>query len=166
MVKIKKQSYVVKVQEDHLEKAVNATPDVKGSFHRGLGALSASDKTKIHVPDTSKLTGSLDIDSTTKNLYPEDNRWDYAIEYDNETFFIEIHPGSTGEVSKVIAKLSWLKEWLKTKAPEINNIKAKNKAAYHWVYTNKYSILPNSKYALMLSKNGIKPTKVWDYDKI
>lgn len=166
MAKIKKNTYQTKVQEGHLEKAVNATPDVNGHFHKGLGALNANDKNKISVPDTSKLTGSLDIDTTTRNLYPEETRWDYAIEYNNETFFIEIHPGSTGEVTKVISKLNWLKNWLKTKAPEINNIKAVSKPAYHWVYTNKYSILPSSKYALILSKHGIKPIKVWEYDKI
>lgn len=54
MAKIKKNTFQATVQESHLEKAVNATPDVNGHFHKGLGALKANDKDKISVPDTSK----------------------------------------------------------------------------------------------------------------
>lgn len=166
MAKNKKKVFQTSIQTSLLEKAIEQTPDVKGHFCKGLGALNSAAKTKISVPDTTKLTGSLDIDKATKDKYPEDNRWDYAVEYDNETFFIEVHPGSTGEVTKVIAKLNWLKNWLKEKAPEIRILKPADKRAFYWLYTNNFSILPNSKYALMLSSNGIKPTKNWDYKEI
>lgn len=33
-------------------------------------------------------------------------------------------------------------------------------------HLEKAVILPSSKYALILSKHGIKPVKVWEYDKI
>ena len=93
-------------------------------------------------------------------------RWDYAVEYDKETFFIEIHPGSTSEIQTVIAKLDWLKHWLKEKAPEIDALKPKDKQPYHWVFTNKFAILPNSRYARLLSLHGIIPTKQWDYSRL
>ena len=135
--------------------AVEETADVKGRFDTGLQALRKADRYKIVVSDTRKLTGSVDIDSSTKDKYPEANRWDYAIEYGGETFFVEVHPGSTGEVKTVIAKLDWLKQWLKNAAPAIDALKSKNKSAYHWVYTKDSAILPNSKYAKMLSINGL-----------
>ena len=144
-----------------LKAAIEKTEDVKGQFKEGLGAIKKSEKKKIVVPDTRKLTGSLDIDTSTKEKYPQDNRWDYAVEYNNETFFIEVHPGSTSEVPTIIAKLGWLKKWLKEKAPAINALKPKNKQPYHWVYTNKFAILPNSKYARQLAQLNILPVKQW-----
>jgi hypothetical protein len=32
-------------------------------------------------------------------------------------YWLEIHPASDGEVKVVLAKLEWLKNWLRTKAP-------------------------------------------------
>lgn len=149
-----------------LKVAVEQTADVKGNFHTGLNAVRSTERQKIVVPDTRKISGSLDIDTSTQAKYPEDNRWDYAIEYDQETFFIEVHPGSTSDVSTVLAKLEWLKKWLKNEAPEINKLKPKNKKPYHWIYTNKYAILPNSKYAKQLAQKNLLPVKQWDYSSI
>ncbi|MBP3227718.1 MAG: hypothetical protein J6M53_02915 [Bacteroidaceae bacterium] len=146
-----------------LKVAIDQTEDVKGQFKAGLGAIKGNEKQKFVVPDTRKITGSLDIDSSTKNKYPQDNRWDYAVEYNQETFFIEIHPGSTNEISTVLAKLNWLKIWLRKKAPAINALKPKDKQPYHWVYTNKFAILPNSKYARQLAQAHLRPVKQWEY---
>ncbi len=142
--------------------AVEKTPDVKGGFKVGLQALKKSDRQKISANDARKVTGSIDIDFLTKEKYPDENRWDYAIEYEGETFFIEVHHASTSAVDKVIAKLHWLKQWLKNAAPDIDALKPKDKCAYHWVYTNEFAILPNSKYAKKLSMNGLGlPKKQW-----
>ena len=149
-----------------LKDAVDKTEDVKGNFKTGIGALKNSDKAKILVPESRKLTGSLDIDSSTKNIYPNKNRWDYAIEYDGETFFIEIHPGETSEVPVVINKLNWLKNWLKEKAPNINAIKATSKPPFYWIFTSRFNILPTSKYYKQLSTTGLKPVRMWDFSKI
>ena len=99
-----------------LKTAVEHTDDVKGNFKAGLGAIKNNERQKFVLPDPRLIGGSLDIDSSTKTLYPDAFRWDYAVEYDKETFFIEIHPGSTSEIQTVIAKLDWLKHWLKEKA--------------------------------------------------
>ena len=141
-----KNNATTQTPESLLKTAVDKTEDVKGQFKAGLGAIKGSEKQKIVVPDTRKITGSLDIDASTASKYPKANRWDYAVEYNKETFFIEVHPGSTSEIPTVIAKLAWLKQWLKEQAPEIGALKPKNKQPYYWVYTNKFAILPNSKY--------------------
>ena len=149
-----------------LETAVDKTDDIKGQFKAGLGAIKGNEKQKFVVPDTRKITGSLDIDTSTKEKYPLENRWDYAVEYDKETFFIEVHPGSTSEIPTVLAKLNWLKKWLKEKAPAINALKPKSKQPYHWVYTNKFAILPNSKYARQLAQLNLTPVKQWNYSAL
>ena len=153
-------------QKSLLKAAVDTTDDVKGQFKTGLGAIKGNEKQKFVVPDTRKITGSLNIDTSTEEKYPLENRWDYAVEYDGETFFIEVHPGSTSEISIVLAKLDWLKMWLKEKAPAINALKPKDKQPFHWVYTNKFAILPNSKYAKRLAQVNMMPVKQWDYSKL
>jgi hypothetical protein len=149
-----------------LEAAVEQTEDVRGNFKVGFGAIKNNERQKFVVPNPRLIGGSLDIDSSTKTKYPDDFRWDYAVEYNNETFFIEVHPGSTTEIQTVIAKLNWLKQWLKEKAPEIDALKPKDKRPYHWIFTSKFAILPNSRYAKLLSSYGIIPTKQWDYSKL
>ncbi len=149
-----------------LKVAVCKTEDVKDGYRTGLNALRGDDKPKILVPNTRKIGGSLDIDTSTESKYPNENRWDYAVEYDKETFFIEVHPASTSEVTVVLAKLSWLKQWLRTSAPEIDKLRPETKRAYHWVFTGRNTILPNSSQARRLSQNGIKPVKCWDYSQL
>lgn len=150
-----------KIKASVLETAVELTPDVAGSCQAGLSALGAY-SAKIVVPDTRNIGGSVNIDSATKELYPMDSRWDYALEYDCEVFFIEVHPGSTSEVDTVLKKLDWLKSWLQNKAPEINRVKTKNKQAYHWIYTGSFSILKTSRHYKLLSQKGLIPKRQWD----
>lgn len=159
-------SKVVEIAQTPLEKAADKTPDVKGYFRKGLSAVKGSEREKFVFPDTRRLTGSIDIDSATKEIYPEDNRWDYAVEYADETFFIEVHPCSTSDVGTVIKKVRWLKSWLKTKAPDIDILKPKDKPAYHWIATGGVAITKGSKYERMLALNNIQIARQWDYSKI
>jgi len=165
---MKKKSNTTNMQipESLLKVAVEQTDDVKGNFQIGLGAVHGNERQKIVVPDTRCILGSLDIDASTLTKYPQENRWDYAIEYNQEVFFIEIHPASTSDVSTVLAKLDWLKGWLKNKAPNISALKPKDKQPYHWVYTNKNAILPGSKYAKQLAQKNLFPVKQWDYSSL
>ncbi|MBQ8014022.1 MAG: hypothetical protein IJ257_06480 [Treponema sp.] len=153
-------------KEMTLEKAISKTPDVKGKFCKGLGAVKTSEKSKFVVSNTHLLSGSLDIDSATKFLFPNDNRWDYAVEYNKEVFFVEIHPCSTSEIQTVLHKLSWLKNWLKTRAPDISALKSTSRNPYIWVFTNRFDILPTSKTYRQLSLSGLKVARRWEYDKM
>ena len=60
-----------------LKEAVDKTDDVKGQFKAGLGAIKGNEKQKFVVPDTRKITGSLDIDTSTKEKYPLENPQEY-----------------------------------------------------------------------------------------
>lgn len=149
-----------------LKEAVDETPDVTGNHKKGLMALKGSDRELIIVPDTRKIGGSLDIDSTTKRLYPNAARWDYAVEYDGETFFIEVHPASTTKLDVMLSKLEWLKGWLKTEAPRIDALKAKSKHPYHWVHTGSSKIVKGSKQYKQLATHKLLPVKVWNYARL
>ena len=99
--------------------AVEQTAEVSAAYEPGLRALRRAEVGKVVASDGSRLDGSLNIDDAVAQLYPNENRWDYAIGYGQKVYFVEIHPAFTGEVPKMIAKLNWLKLWLKAKAPKI-----------------------------------------------
>ena len=130
--------------------AAEETPDVKDHCMAGLAALRGN-RAKVKASDSRKLRSSIDIDSAVKMKYPNESRWDYAVEYGDEVFFLEVHPGSTSNISEVMKKLSWLKQWLSTNAPKIEALKATSKSPYYWAYTNNFSVLKSSRqYKAML----------------
>ena len=114
-----------KTKANSFKKAVDNTPEIAKCYQSGLQALGSYSK-KIELKDTSLCSGSIDIDACTRTHYPEDNRWDYALCYNSKVYFVEVHSANTGEVSTVFKKLTWLKDWLNHKAPEINKLKAPN----------------------------------------
>lgn len=141
------------------QEAVKATKDIASCYQTGLKALGKySDKIKLKDP--KKCCGSVDIDSCVTKKYPQANRWDYAICYDGEVFFVEVHSANTGEVSTVLRKLQWLKDWLVSEAQEVYNLRTKSKTPYYWVQSNGNHILPNSKQARQAAINGLKPVAV------
>jgi hypothetical protein len=139
--------------------AVEETPEVSGCYCPGKGGILKKERNKVELTDSQKCGGSLFIDQCLSNqgLYPNDHRWDYAIDYCSEVFFIEVHTANTGEVGTVLNKLAWLKDWLNNKAPEINALKATTKTPFYWVQSKGYHILPNSRQERIVLQNGLKP---------
>ncbi|MDR0865987.1 MAG: hypothetical protein LBO74_13795 [Candidatus Symbiothrix sp.] len=125
------------------KEAVEITPEIVNGFQTGLTALGKH-KEKIAVSNTRLLEGSVDIDLTTKPLYPHENRWDYALAYDKKVYFVEVHPANTSEVDVVLKKLQWLKDWLKNKAPHISSLKAD--APYYWIQSSNFAIKTSPQY--------------------
>ena len=97
------------------KEAVEATPDVASGYQEGINAFGKY-ADKIIVPDPDKIDGSLDIDETTLKLYPDDNRWDYALCYDSEVFYIEVHSAITSEVSKNGQKIAMVENMVGNKS--------------------------------------------------
>lgn len=133
------------------KEAVRETPLLKEHLKLGLRALG-SNSSKIRPKDSQKCEGSVDIDSAVRDRYPNSSRWDYALGYDRKTHFVEVHTAKTDEVSSVLKKLQWLKDFLIQDAPDLN----KEPKAFHWVASGRVSILPNSHQARQLAKQGIK----------
>jgi len=141
------------------KQAVEATDEVQHCFMEGKLAILNKERSKVELTESRKCGGSLFIDDCliNQNKYPSENRWDYAIDYNGEVFFIEVHTASTSEVSTVLKKLAWLKDWLIHKAPEINSLRAKTKTPFYWVQSNGYHILPNSSQERLVIQKGLKP---------
>lgn len=157
----------MKRQEQNVKafkKAVEATVDIASGYRSGLQALGSYSE-KIQTLDKNKIVGgSVDIDATTQKLYPVDPRWDYAFDYGGEVFYVEIHPAFARDIQKIKEKLTWLKNWLETKAPAMQKMTA-DYCPYCWVYTGHYGIPSTASYNRQLAQLGMRPKRVWTYPK-
>ena len=133
--------------------AVESVPEIQAGFRNGLQALGANAKA-VKTEDTRKLEGSVDIDACTKALYPEDSRWDYAIGYDAEAYFLEVHPANTSNVDDMVKKAEWLTNWLKEKAPALKRMASSN--TFYWVPSGKYNILPHAPQSRRLAQKHVR----------
>ena len=136
------------------KQAVEVTPDIENGYKIGLSALGQYSN-KIKAANTRLLNGSVDIDTCTTAKYPNENRWDYVLAYSQKVYFVEVHSANTSQVSTVLRKLQWLKDWLNSCAPEINKLKAQQ--PYYWVMSNNNRILSGSTQARQISQAGLKP---------
>lgn len=143
-----------KTVDNQFKLAVEATPDIKTCHRPGLQALG-SHSNKISLGNNSQCNGSVEIDECVKGKYANSNRWDYCFGYNHEAYFIEVHSANTSEVSTMLNKLQWLKDWLNSSAPELYKMKAK--PPYYWIMTGKYNIQPNSPQARRIAQSGLRP---------
>jgi hypothetical protein len=141
------------------KEAVIATPDISSHYKIGLLALVGDHSKKVIVGNTSLIDGSVDIDNATSTLYPNDNRWDYVIGYDGKVYFIEVHTANTREVSTMINKLTWLKDWLVHKAPAINNLRNPKEQTFFWIQSSNCQIPKTSRQYRIAATNGILPVR-------
>ncbi|MEB3310822.1 MAG: hypothetical protein VKJ02_11365 [Snowella sp.] len=132
------------------ETAINNTPLLREHLERGLQALGKN-SSKVKSKDTQKCEGSVDIDRALALIYSQENRWDYAVGYDGTTHFIEVHPADTSEITTMEEKRRWLKDFLRDKAPELNE----EPKRFHWVATAGVNISKNSTYQRRLALLGI-----------
>lgn len=146
--------------------AIEQTPDVQGKAQAGIGAIKREYRVRIVVPDTRALLCSLDIDNAVKTLYPDANRWDYALEYNKEVFFLEFHPAETSAVSIMLKKLEWLKMWLRMKAPEIDALKSTSYNPYYWIGSGSFNIIKTSSQYRKLAEARLLPKKQWIYNTL
>ncbi len=149
----KKQSKAV--SKSQFQIAVEGTDEISTAYHNGIQAIKNCERDKIIAEDSQKIDGSVDIDNTVKHLYPNDNRWDYAVGYNGKVCYVEVHPAYTGEVEKIAQKLFWLKEWLNDKAPLLSSL-PKAKIPFIWLSTSGVHIIPQSRQYKKLSTLGIK----------
>ena len=147
------------------KEAVQQTPQVGNAYQTGLMAIG-SFSNKVVVPDNRLLGGSVDIDSATRDLYPNENRWDYVFDYNGEVFFIEVHTANTSETTTVLKKLQWLKLWLQEKAPKIDKLKSKTMPPYYWVQSKQYALPTHTPQYRRAMSAKLIPIKEWNYESL
>jgi hypothetical protein len=122
----------------------------------GLQALG-NHRRRVQCADIQRLIGSVALDDELKAKYPNDPRWDYGIGLrtgkGESAVWIEVHPASTSEVTTVLTKLRWLKNWLKTQALLLDKLTTAQ--AYYWVATSGVHIRPGSPQARRLQLAGL-----------
>lgn len=143
--------------------AVEQTPQIAAVYKAGLSAFGDY-ASKVVVPDNRLLGGSVDIDFATVKLYPNENRWDYAFDYNGETFFIEVHTASTSETSTVLRKLDWLKVWLREQAPKLEKLKSKVIPPFYWVQSKQYALPTHTPQYRKAMSAKLIPIKEWNYE--
>ena len=145
---------------------IQSIPEIANCLENGLQALG-SNSNKIRVRATRDLTGSVDIDTCLKNLYPNDHRWDYVFGYKDRIYYVEVHPAdNTRKVMEVTAKLGWLKQWRRRSAKNLEGLEGQS--TYHWISTGKTaSSVKRGKYLQILAQNGIRgPDSVLSADTV
>lgn len=138
------------------KQAVEQCDATKAGFHPGLQALKG-DSAKVKAADTKKLLGSVDIDACTKLQYPNAPRWDYAVGYNQQAIFIEVHPANTSNVKEMTSKAQWLESWLKTEGKVLASLRKDNTC--YWIPSGKVAILKTSPQRHSLAKHNLVITK-------
>ena len=139
------------------QQAVVQTADLGASaFRYGLRALG-NDSSRVQSASTRSLVGSVALDKVLRARYPDDPRWDYGIGLKKSArvsaVWIEVHPASTSEVTTVLNKLKWLKNWLTNHAPALQKLTGVR--SYFWVATRGVHIRPGSPQARLLQLAGL-----------
>src|SRR4030042_4132672 len=104
--------------------AVANSDDVRDCYRAGLQALLERDRNKLSCKEPRKISGSLHLGVAVAQLYPNAARWDYGIgikktEAKAEPIWVEVHPADANQVPRMIDKLTWLKNGLKNRAPNL-----------------------------------------------
>lgn len=143
-----------------------APPPVAAALRKSKQALSKTHRAQVQCKDEARWTGSIELDEALKRE-PEHaavNRWDYGLGYKDpdgleSALWVEVHSAETGEVSTVIKKLKWLKDYLPANCRELWALTLKNreKLRFVWVASGRFNILPNSPQMRALRAAGLDP---------
>lgn len=134
----------------------------------GKEAVEGSYRGQITAANGWRFTGSVDTDGCFKAAEGQSPRWDYCIGM-NQTdgtelvCWVEPHPASsTGEVSKMLEKLAWLKEKLDTpafkKLKVMTYVPGRAGQPFYWLRTvnGQCRITAHGKEARLLAKSGLR----------
>lgn len=140
------------------KETVENTPNLVNSWKTGLQALRAEDRVHIKPENPRKLAGSVDIDTSLRELEPNANRWDFAIGYqhsnreDEVIYWVETHTGSDSQISVMLRKLEWLKNWMRGDGLEL----AKFEKDIVWVPSGATSFTKGSTQVKSLAMRGLR----------
>lgn len=129
-----------------IAKGLNITDNLKS----GLQALRRNSR-RIKAQDPGSILCSIDFDTALKKSYPEDSRWDYAVECD-KLYYIEVHSANgDSNITDLRNKVDWLRKTIASLKLKISKTQK-----YIWIPTNDVKFSRNSKYQKRLSQFGIE----------
>ncbi|MCC6145261.1 MAG: hypothetical protein DPW12_10575 [Rhodocyclaceae bacterium] len=97
---------------------IKSLPVLAGALCKGLSALRPADRRHITKRQSTRLAGSVDLDSALKAAEPAAPRWDYVIgelrQAGERLHWVEVHPANgTSHIGEMAKKLAWLHDWMR-----------------------------------------------------
>ena len=141
-----------------------APPPVNAAYRTGKQALKSGHRSKVTCADPQRLTGSIDLDSALAQQpgYAGKPRWDYGLGYrpsngKEQAIWIEVHSATTSEVSAVLRKLQWLRDWLNAQAVPLKRLtdRAGRDIRFVWIASSGFNIPKNSPQFRQLNRSGL-----------
>jgi len=137
--------------------AVKKTKGLEHAYRPGLQALRRGDHSRVSSRNPRIITGSVDLDNVLATTLPNDPRWDYGVgvvsQARSETvIWIEIHPASSHHIDDVLRKLDWLKNWLWTRAPQLDEMTRE----FVWVASGQVDLPPGSQQRRKLADKRLR----------
>lgn len=129
--------------------------EVAAAIQPGIQALGSYTHL-IQSEDAQGYAGSVDIDHCLTRRYPQDPRWDYVFGFHEHLYYVEVHHVSDSQVSVVIAKYRWLRDW-QNRQPNPTQLQAHSD--YYWLSSGKGSLTKNSRYTRSLARAGLEYPK-------
>ncbi len=150
------------------EAVEDGPPPVNGEYHPGKQALENRHRGFVACEDPQRLTGSIDLDYTLAQEpdYANKPRWDYGLGYrpvngPEQAVWVEVHSATTKEVSAVLRKLQWLRDWLNGNAEELRRMTdaAGEDVRFVWIASSGVHIPKNSPQARKLILSRIRKVR-------
>jgi hypothetical protein len=132
----------------------------------GKQALKRDHARQVQCADEKRWSGSIDLDAALerRSQFAQSSRWDYGLGYIDPNgrecaVWVEVHSAETGEVSTVIAKLRWLRDFLQSHCPKLLELtqRGPEKTRFVWVASGRCNILPHSPQMRRLRSSGLDP---------
>jgi len=145
------------------KKAVEAAQHpVNGAYRPGKQAMEGRRRRLVTCADSTRLTGSIDLDTALRQHRPDDHRRDYGLGYkpvdgSEQAIWVEVHSATTREVSTVLRKLQWLKDWLNENAEQLRQLseRADRDIRYVWIASSSVKIPRHLPQAKRLAQSGL-----------
>lgn len=130
----------------------------------GKQALNREHSRKVQCTDENRWATSIDLDATLQRRpqFAQSNRWDYGLAYIDpngreSAVWIEVHSAETSEVSVVIKKLEWLKDFLQSQCPALLRLtmRGSEKTRFVWIASGRCNIAAHMPQIRRLQSKGI-----------
>jgi len=146
----------------------NAPAVVAHAFSEGKQALKGNHAAQVVCANEQRWTGSIDIDQALvgEAAHAQACRWDYGLGYRDPTgteraVWIEVHSAETSEVSKIICKLTWLKEYLNQHCTDLWKLTQNGDQAtrFVWLASGRCNIPKHMPQLRQLRTAGLQPPR-------
>lgn len=139
------------------KQAVENTPGLERAYRSGLQAIRNRDHSHVSCRNPRTITGSVNLDSALARTLPNEPVWDYGVglkppSKEEKVVWIEVHPASSHHVDEVLAKLRWLKTWLRAHAPQLRAFPPE----FVWIASGSVALPATSRQSRMVASAGLR----------